>query len=451
MSTGDFGFGLQEFGTSPFGEDPATDPATSGPLGAPYLAVDIQPDVLNGVFTLDVSELDGPDVLAWTEENAGQWVNVVCDVTQVSLQRGVTRLQGVMTQAESGTVQVQVTDYGGQLDPLRSANAVHKGTPFRLRAWGYQLDPDTWELIDWSTVLFTGEVDTLAAVYMPDSPAEVTVTAVDLVASLVAWEAEGRPGDGVGAGDNLLQRVQRVLDEADRGTVHVAGSDTSYVATLNPTRLQHPWEDITAAADAELGMVWVDAENRLVCRARDSAITGPVRGTLSDLHGEAVEAPHCCMSTAAVVYGTELLANRAVGSRRLLDGEDPTTALVVREENVPSQVRYGVNAVDRTGQLELQTDAQLTPWAQAVVSMSNTPELRVDSVDPSPTQNDLDEAAEQWPAVLSTDIGDRWRFLFHPQAGGAVERMVTVLGVDLLLTPDTWQVRWTTADQPATP
>jgi hypothetical protein len=250
----------------------------------------------------------------------------------------------------------------------------------------------------------------------------------------------------VGAGDDLLERVQRVLDEADRGTVDVANSDTGYAATLNPTKLHRAWDDITAAADAELGRVWVDRENRLVIRARNSQLTGPIRGTLSDVHGEAVEDPHTCMSAAAVVHGVELLANRAVAGRRLLEAEDPEAALVVRREDTYSQSRYGVGSVDRAGQLELQTDAQLVPWAEAVVLAGNRPELRVDSVTPSPTDGSLEDALEQWPAVMATSIGDRWRFRFHPLPGHTVDRVLGVLGVELELTPEAWNVRWITTE-----
>jgi hypothetical protein len=292
-----------------------TDPSTTGPLGAPYLAVDIQPDVLTGVFTLDVSELDGRDRLAWDQEPV--WLNVVCDVTGVNVRRGATRLQGVLTRAEAGVATIQATDLAGQLDPLLNGDAIHKGTPFRLRAWGDYWDAEAEELVPYDVPLFTGEVDTLEAVYSPQQPAAITITAVDLIAVLAAWEAEGRAGDGVGAGDDFRERVDRVLAEVGRGTVSSA-SDPTFAATLNPTRLDRPWDAISAAADAELGRVWVDRDNALVLRSRGSQLAGPVRGTLSDVHGEAPDAPHVCMADAAVVYGVELLANRALGSRRAL-------------------------------------------------------------------------------------------------------------------------------------
>lgn len=642
-----------------------TDPVTLGPEGAPYLAVDLQPDDLLGVFVLDESELDGPDVLGWGV--ADQWVNVVCDVRSASFRQGVGALQGVLTQAEAGVATVVVSDTDHELDPLQNGDTVHKGTPFRLRAWGYapvpveveqrrnrvpnphvttattgwslnagtggvatlsrqaaggpdggaharatwtiattalgsgQLRADgrtstglpivvtpgekvsaairarasiaqrlacvvtwfdaagtqtgisptsnagtaqvvaanTWvelkaenltvpagavralvvaqavagtgsalwpigatldatmaqletgatagtyfdgstaddadltvegalshgwtgtadasesvqnvvelETDLWDVVLFTGELDSLDAVYLPDDPPLVTLTAVDLIAALAAWESEGRADPGVGAGDTLRGRVDRVLAEMGvAGAVDTVNSDSTYFATLNPSVLDQPWANILDAQEAELGRVWVNRANQLVLRGRHSELSGPVRGTLSDLHGEAPTAPHCCVATAAVVYGAEQMANVALGSRRILTGEPDSP--VVRSEDAWSRARYGQVTVDRTGALELQTEAQVDDWTEAVVLHGSRPELRVDSVQPLPAPHDLDSAVMAWPAVMGTELGDRWLFQYRPDLGNLVERTVGVVGIRMELTPEAFLVEWVTMDAPS--
>jgi hypothetical protein len=414
-----------------------TDPVTGGPDGAPYLAVDVQPDNLAGVFTLDVSELDGPDVLGWTAEDAGTWVNVVCDVLQVDLRRGATRHQGLLTRAESGTVTIQVRDEQQQLDPLTTGEQVHKGTPLRLRAWGFDLLGDPWE-----EVLFTGEVDELFTEYDPQEVPLVTITGVDLIAVLSLWESEGYAEPGVGAGDDPAERVERVFAEVGRGELS-AVSDTVYATTLNPTVLSHPWDVINSAVDAELGRAWVDRDNRLVLQARSSELAGPVRGTLSTEHGDGD--PHCCMSAASVVFGQELLTNRAIGTRREPTDGAPQPA-TFRRDDTYSQARYGVGAVNAT--LEVQNDAQVQAWAEAMVVAGARPELRVDSVSPAPPSDDLDTALDAWPAVMATDLGDRWLFRYHPLYGSDVERTVGVLGIEMTLTPEDWSVLWTTREAP---
>lgn len=425
---------------------PAVDVVTLHALeGAPYLAVDLQPDLTGlSTFVLDDSQLDGPDQLGYdaTGSDADGWLNIVCDVTGVDVRRGATRLQGPLTRAEVGSAVVSVIDTGRRLDPLVNADAVHKGVPFRVRAWGYTgLDMDRWD-----AVLFTGEVDDVAVQYDRTDPPTVTISALDLIGRLAAWGSAGRPAPGVGAGDTLLARVERVLAELPLTDRVSADSDPQYLATLAPTVLAGGWDDVTAAQDAELGRVWVDRDNRLVVRSRFSRLSGPVRGTLSDVHDEAPQGEHCCIADASVVYGTETLTNRAVASRRIDSGGASVPAAVAQVDDEYSAARYGLHAYPASGGaavLELQTDAQLAPWGQALVGQGTEPELRVDRVVPDPTG-----APPAWPAVCITDVGDRWLFRMHPAVGPTVARTLGVLGLELRLTPDTWDVTWHTTDAP---
>jgi hypothetical protein len=197
----------------------------------------------------------------------------------------------------------------------------------------------------------------------------------------------------------------------------------------------------------------VDAQNRLVVQSRGSLLTGPVRGTLSDVHGEAPLGVHCCIADAAVVYGAESMANRVMAGRRhpQTPGMTDTSPVVTeRRDDEYSGQRYGVGAVDRQA-LELQTDGQLGPWAEALILAHSRPELRVDSVVPSPPTEpwDVDTAVAAWQAVAQTDLGDRWLFRYHPTSGPSVERAVGVLGIAVEATPDGWSVRWTTEEAPA--
>lgn len=416
-----------------------TDPVTiTEGDGAPYLAVDIVPDDTADTFTVDESELDGPELLGW-QSGAGDWDNIVCDVTSVHISRGVTRLQGALTRAEAGECLIRLRDTERRFDPMVNADVIHTSTPLRVRAWGFDLLGDPWD-----QVLFTGSVDSLGLSYPHDDVPQVTISGVDLIADLANWSSTGRAEPGVGAGDDLLERVGRVLEEMGLPPDYVdADSDTAYAATLNPTTLSDPWQNITDAEDAELGRVWVNASNRLVVRARESLLSGPVRGTLSDVHGETDAGPHCCYTEPAVALGPETLTNRAIGSRRGLVGETPAT---VQLDDPVSQARYGTH-VTRNEALELQTDAQVTPWAESLIVQDGKPELRVDSVMPVPS--DLDTALDAWPAVCATDLGDRWYFRYQPATGPQVARTIGILGTVVTVTPDDgWQVTWLTTEAP---
>jgi hypothetical protein len=405
---------------------------------APYLAVDVLPDNVPGTFLVDVSEVDGLDLLGWGMDG---WLNIVCDVDSIDISRGATRLQGALTRTEAGTAQVSLQDTSRRFDPMVNADAIHPGTPVRVRAW-------TWE---WESVLFTGRIgQDLDVTYAQTGPPQVTFTAVDLISPLARFEAIGRPDPGVGAGDDLLERVTRVLEEVGLDETSIASDvDATYVATLASSPLATGWGTIAAAEDAELGRVWINAADQIVTRARGSELSGTVRGTLSDVHGEEIaDAVHCCYRDPVVRYGTESLTNRAVAARRVPDPGDestPAPSALVQVDDTYSQARWtgGVAAAHVDRSLDLESDAQLQPWGEWLVMLSAEPELRVDSVAIAPR-----DAPDAWPAVCATDIGDRWYFRMRPEVGPAVERTLGVLGIRHAITPQSWETVLTTVEAP---
>jgi hypothetical protein len=440
-SVGDVGGGAAEFDN--LNADPTRQdvPTVTGEDGEPYLAVDVQPDVLTGVFRVGTSRVGGPDRLAWSAQDAAPWHNVVCVVREVHYRRGASRQQGVLTRTEAGTGTVQLEDPAGQFDPNSNGGAIRKGTPARLRAWGTTVDGERWD-----AVLMTGDVDDLGVQYAPGEDAPlVTMTLVDLVAPLVAWESQGLEGDGAGAGDNLRQRAQRILTTVGRGEVSTASS-TAYTATLAPTPLRQPWEELNRATEAELGRLWIDRHNRVQLRSRGSQPSGPVRGTLSDVHGEAPVGVHGCVADASIVSSGDVV-NRVLASRVKLEAE-PADPPLIRRDDEQSARLYGVGTVNRERTLLLQTDEQVTAWTGALIVARTRPELRVESVTPRPNPEDLDGALEQWPAVLQTDLGDRWLFTYHPPVGPPIVRGLAVLGVDVDWTPAGISVQWTTEPAP---
>lgn len=426
--------------------DPPLDPATLPGEGLPYLAVDVIPDVLLGSFVVGESEVDGADLLAWTDIAEGSWLNVVCDVTGISLVRGAQRADGALQQPEAGTCTVGLQDTSRRFDPLANNDAVHPGTPLRVRAWGYDALG-----VYWSAVLFTGAIDPdgLVVRYVPEGPPLVQVTASDLIADMARWSSEGRIPPGTGAGNNLLERAQLVLAEMglQPSTMALDVDSRGYAVTHPDTVLADPWGELLAARDAELGRLWIDRDNRLVVRTRGSALSGPVRGTMSDVHGDADEGTvHCCYIDPDARLDTQQSTNRAVAARRLPEG-DAGPATVFRVEDNLAAARWGWSVTERMD-LEVQTDAQAAEWAEQLVAGTSQPQVRVDAVTPAPDPVDLEAALGAWPAVCWTDLGDRWVFRYSPEQGPAVDRTLGVLGISVQATPDAWTVRLTTADAP---
>lgn len=419
-----------------------TDPVTiTADDGVPYLAVDVQPDESEGLFTVDVSQVDGPDVLLLHDLDPAAWLNVVCDVLEVEYQRGAARQVGMFTTTEAGTATVLLEDTDGQLDPMTNRELIHKGSPIRFRAWS----TDDGTGAPWDATLMTGTVDRVAVEYRKDDPALVTIEVLDVIGDLARWESEGYAEPGVGSGDTLLERVEQVV--ADTGVGSVSGdSDTVYAAALATAVLARPWQELQAATLAELGRLWVDRDNQVVVRARGSELSGPVHGTLSDVHPEAPVGVHCCMAAARPAYGPESLTNRVLAARRLPSGDPGPATLVTRDDDL-SQARYGVSAANERS-LELSTDAQVIAWAEAVISGRTIPRLRIDTVTPRPSGDDLDVTLAAWAAVCATDVGDRWAFRYRAHSGRLVEQTVGIVGIRATLTPEAWDFTWVTAPAP---
>jgi hypothetical protein len=371
-------------------------------------------------------------------------------VTAVRITRGATRTQGALTRTEAGSAAVTLLDAERRFDPIVNADAVHPGVRVRVRAWAGS-DPAA---PDWSAVLFTGRIGAdLDVAYQRVGPPVVSFTASDVVARLALFSSIGRPDPGVGDGDDLLGRVGRIVTEVGLPADAVGDDvDADYAATMPATTLARGWEGVSDAVDAELGRVWVTADDRIVTRARGSQLSGPVRGTLSDWHEETVggdeDAVHCCYTDAQVRMGTESLTNRVIAARRVpsTGGGTPPASAVVQVDDVYSQARWsgGVPVVHEDRSLELSTDGQLQPWAEWLLLASSEPELRVDSVAPAPWA----AGPEAWRAVCETDLGDRWGFRLHPQIGPQVARTVGVLGIEHDITPGGWEVRWSTTEAP---
>lgn len=402
---------------------------------APNIAVDVQATGVLGEFSVDVDEVGGPALLGWGDTG---WVNIVCDVTRLGLRRGATRRQGVLARAEAASLTLEILDVDRRFDPLLNADAVHAGTPLRVRAWGFD------ELgAPWDEVLLTGEVDDVPVTYAREGGApRVTLQATDIIgAELVPWATTGYLEPGIGAGDTLLGRVTRVLDEVgvvDGLDPDPAAHSTSYTATHPPTTLARAWQAIVDAADAELGRVWANRHGRLIVRGRTLEPRGTIRGTLSDWHGEAPVEPHACYDDLGATLGTELLTNRAIGQRRIPEGVEATPAVVQRDDPF-SQALYRMRATENRS-LELETDAQVTAWAEQLLAVSSVPELRVESVSVAP----WGAGVEAWRAVCATDIGDRWLLRHHPEIGPTIEVAVGILGVELEVTPEGWSIVWAT-------
>lgn len=427
-------------------------------MSRPDLFVEVMPGwpYREGVFTLDVSELDGPDYLDWgggADEEG--WVDVTCDVMSVGIRRGASRVIGPLTTSEYGAADLVIRDTARMFDPFENADAIHRNVPARIRAegpMGGAFSPEFSAEFNvggrWSSILFTGRIGDISVDYAQAGAPVVELEVLDIIARLSVRQAFTQLP--VGTGDDLLDRVTRVAEllpprSDDTSNVDDLASDDAYTATLTGTSYgKSALELMTDAQLAELGRVWANRDDRLVVRGRRSQLAGPVRGTLSDIHyedGGGEFAPHCCYSTLTATLDADVFYNDVIAGREVDNPPDGYVPARVRVYDPDSDALYGPGRLEQTD-LRLLDDLQLLPWAQDLVGNNSIPTLRVSDVTPVP-----DNHEPAWPAICATDIGDRWIVHRHP-GGNPILVTVGVLGISHDITPDSWSVQLRTEQAP---
>lgn len=149
---------------------------------------------IEGVFVLDVSQLNGGDHLADTDENGLEWVDVTGDATSVNVRRGGSR-DGITTTIEPGILNASFVD---ALDPAVDPVAYRPGLACRLKTSS-------------GAVLYTGRTTSFVARDEKRTKTRfVTMAAVDAVATLA-----NTPRHGVAArtneGEPWRDRINRLM------------------------------------------------------------------------------------------------------------------------------------------------------------------------------------------------------------------------------------------------
>lgn len=125
----------------------------------------------------------------------------------------------------------------------------------------------------------------------------------------------------------------------------------------------------------------------------------------------------------SVVYGTELLYNKAIMSR--VDYAN-TPAGTVTVKNTTSATSYGYSTYEDSG-LIYDTDVELTDAATSFVSEYGDPEYRFDSA--SIALHGLSAANQN--SLLALDLTDNIQIKFTPNSvGSALSKFVKIIGID---------------------
>jgi hypothetical protein len=365
------------------------------------------------------------------------WIDLTCDTTEVEIQGGATGGQGIFSKADAATITVSLADPTGKYDPLNGhspyAYGGHSrlvpGTPVEAFAEVVNGDDGTWQ----RHYLFVGTADSWGEDWTPN-PMERTcqLLATDITKQFVRMDRPEQPP--VGAGDNVGQRIHRLVEFFDWPGEVVDPAGGSAIILQATTLAQPAWELLNRTTDDEIGYLYFDTQGRLVWINRQawSTVSDPVLefgcpyldgGTGFDVLTDA--AP----STLDLQMRNNVYASRAGGAMQ-------------QALSQASIDRYGGYEYKRTD-LGISTDIQVAEWAEYVVVLYAFPQISLSDVTMQPSL--IARSWEVWNGVLGiTMVTDLVSIKWAPpdRPDDIIHAISRVVGHSHRISRGQWETQW---------
>ncbi|WP_068925043.1 hypothetical protein [Planobispora rosea] len=289
--------------------------------------------------------------------------------------------------------------------------------PIRIRA--------VWNAVTYD--LFRGYVDTWDVDWQGNYESEVTVPCTDAF-KIFGADSRTALGAPVGAGEDSGARVNRILDSlgwsaSDR--VISTGNSTVQGTTLEGDSLA----ELQTVADTEIGELYVRGDGKVVFRNRQALVSETRSTTVqATFGGDPGELPY---HEVGISYDDVQMANRVKATR---EGGAEQVA-----EDIDSIDEYTAHTFERSGLLHV-SDGETLSWAQWLLHLGKSPELRFDEI----TIRPIKDETSLFPQVLGREIGDRIAIKRQPPGGGdVVEREVFIRGIEHTIEGGwRWETRW---------
>lgn len=375
---------------------------------------------------LDTGTL-APDVV-WTDISAYAMALPVA-------RRGVSRVDGPVLRYEAGRAQLVLNDSDRRFDPSNLSGPYVSGgvtqvkplVAVRIRVTYGSTTYDVWR----------GFAESWVANYHGPNLTTCTLSCVDAVKLLSADDRAASASTG--AGDDTGARIDRILNSVSwPATDRIIATGNS---TLQATTLAgKAWPEMQAAAESEIGELYIDAAGRVVFRNRLAVLVDARSNTSQATFGDGggAELPY---EDVTGDYSDDQLYNKARITRA--GGAEQTAS------DATSIAQYLTHTYPNTDLL-LETDGAALDYAGWVVSQAKDPEQRFDSLQIFALDSDPVTEALKMAQVFGREIGDRITVIRRPPGGGtATTREVIIRGIEHRATPsDGW--RTTFALQSAT-
>lgn len=335
------------------------------------------------------------------------WSSISPQVLGFTVTRPSTRLAGPLWNYQAATASILLDNSDGRFDPdnlagpyvTSGATQLIPMVPVRVRA----------VFAGTAYALYSGYADgwVPAQVTYAGGYAELTLGATDAFKVLagITLPVLASPE---GAGTTSGARVRDILGRsgwytsAEYSAVG-PGSSTLQGTALGDTALNL----MQAAADSEIGQLYVDGSGAVTFRGRQQILTEARSNTVQAVFGDLPGTVHPA--------GTELacaVIGRASDDTTVANDVQATRAggTLQRVQDAASIARYLFPRSYARSDLILQDDATALAWAQWVLYVGKGAEDRFEFVAVDPAADPL----SLWPQVLGREIGDRIQVWTRP-------------------------------------
>lgn len=322
----------------------------------------------DGLFTLGISLLGGPDVLGSgsvfilgdsllgstdvLSDNLRSfaWQSIECETAKVEISVGGTVEDAATFEPAPSTANFVVQS--STFDPNNNQN-IRANTKIRASV----------QTGDISRVLFIGYIDTMEVTYYTSGINLITINAFDLYKSIVntrlaSFDTTGLPATFATPYEVFLTLADSLGTDLSPFSRPVEGK----LPKMDETDII-PAELMNEAIEVGLAIVWIDpiTEKLTIVPRPSAAAASEDTFTIGNNHGEP---NHLCMSEINVKSDADRIFNSLTVSRK--DGGGTVVAL--KDQDLIDL--YGISSLDKV--INVTTNAELTRWANAVFAQTST-------------------------------------------------------------------------------
>ena len=369
-----------------------------------------------------------------TFSGADDGVDVNAYARSISIQRGVSRHDGVYARAEAGTCSMVLDNRDRRFDPTNTAGPYTSGGVTQVQPMREFRVRSTWNGVTYD--LWRGFADAWTLTYPNYGETDAVCTLTGTDATKVIANFDGAEQASAGAGERTDQRIDRVLDNAGWPDAY-RDLDTGLTTCQATTLAANAWTEVLLATDTEIGEVLIDETGKVSFRNRHAPQIDTRSATSQATFGQgAGELPY---ADVVIDHDDTQIVNEAHISRT---GGTSQTA-----SDSGSQLTYLKRTFVRTDLIH-QTDTESLNYAQFVVALRANPNLRFASITIDPQA----DPTLLYPQVLGRKIGDRITVkLTPPDTSGSgspatIEREVFIRGIQHEIGNDSWRTTWALQD-----